>query len=285
VAAKRLGWDAILCVEFYGDEIDARIWQVEENLSRAELAALERAEHIEERRNLVLQKGGQVAPPRGGHQPKNAGIKKTAKALGITREEVRRSKVIAGLSAKAKEEVRKLGLDDNQAALLAIAKEPAAPAQLRVVKEIAERKRADLVHRVSAAPAAVDKKIADEINALEADIQTKVGIVERVNDAVAAHRKRLHEMHDTLVVEDALAAGSEAAEQEAKQLAGEAGGDKSMVPDRDADKSARPIDDQGNFGRLQRRWEKFLALDWKDASPKTRARFVAEVLGYPERVG
>jgi hypothetical protein len=101
---------------------------------------------------------------------------------------------------------------------------------------------------------------------------------------VAAHRKRLHEMHDTLAVEDALAAGSEAAEQEARQLAGEAGDDQSMVPEQDADQSARRIDDQGTFGRLQRRWEKFLALDWKDASPKTRARFVAEVLGYPERV-
>ncbi len=213
------------------------------------------------------------------------GIKKTAAALGITREEVRRAKVIAGLSEKAKAEVRKLGLDDNQAALLAIAKEPAAPAQLRVVKEIAERKRADLVRRVSAAPGVVDKKMAGEINALEADIQTKVGIVARVNDALAADRKRLHEMHDKLVVEDALAAGSEADEQEARQLAGEAGDDGSIVPNQDADKSARRTDDQGTFERLQRRWEKFLALDWKDASEKTRARFVAEVLGYPERVG
>ena len=200
-AAKRLGWDAIPCIEFCGDEIDARIWQIEENLSRAELTVLERAEHIEERRELssAKERGGQLAPP-GGHQPKNSGIKKTAAALGITREEVRRSKVIAGLSAKAKEEVRKLGLDDNQAALLAIAKEQTASGQLRAVKEIAERKRADLVHRVSAAPAAVDKKIADEIDALEADIQAKVGIVERISGAVAAHRKRLHEMHDTLVV-------------------------------------------------------------------------------------
>jgi ParB-like chromosome segregation protein Spo0J len=283
-AAKRLGWTAIPCVEFCSDEIDARMWQIEENVCRADLAVLERAEHIEEFRTLIQNRseGGQVAPP-GGHQPKNSGIKKTAKALGITREEVRRSRVIAGLSEKAKAEVRKLGLDDKQAALLAIAKEPAAPAQLRMVKEIAERKRADLVHRVSAAPAAVDKKMADEINALEADIQTKMGVVERVNGAVAAHRKRLHEMHDKLAVEDVLAAGSEAAEQEARQLAGGAGDVESMVPEQDADQSARRSDDQGTFGRLQRRWEKFLSLDWKDASPKTRARFVAEVLGYPDR--
>ena len=283
-AAERLGWDAIACVEFCGDQIDADIWRIEENLSRAELTALERAEHIDDRRNLVLQKGGQVAPP-GGRQPKNSGFKKTAAVLGVTREEVRRAKVIAGLSEKAKAEVRKLGLDDNQAALLAIAKEPAAPAQLRVVKEIAERKRVDLVHRVSAAPGVVDKKIAGEIKALEADIQTKVGIVERVNDGLAADRKRLHELHDNLVVGDALAAGSEAAEAEARQLAGDAGDDRSMVPEQDADQVARGTDDQGTFERLQRRWEKFHALDWKYATEKTRARFVAEVLGYPERVG
>jgi hypothetical protein len=211
-AAKRLGWDAIPSVELYGENVDARTWQLHENLCRADLTVLERAEHIEEQRKLVQQKseGGQVAPP-GGHQPKDVGVKKTAKALGLTREEVRRSKVIAALSAKTKAEVRKLGLDDNQAALLEIAKQPATSAQLRAVKEIAARKRADLVRYVSATSGVMDKKTTDEINALEADIRLKVGIVERINDALAARRKRLHEIHDKLAVEDALAASSECA--------------------------------------------------------------------------
>ena len=237
-AAKRLGWDAIPSVELYGENVDARTWQLHENLCRADLTVLERAEHIEEQRKLVQQKseGGQVAPP-GGYQPKDVGVKKTAKALGLTREEVRRSKVIAALSAKTKAEVRKLGLDDNQAALLEIAKQPATSAQLRAVAEIVARKHAELVRYVSAVPGATDKKTAERIKALEADIQLKAGIVERVNDALAAGRKRLHEIHDKVAVDDALAASSECAREDSKQLA-DAGDSESIVPDEDADKSA-----------------------------------------------
>jgi hypothetical protein len=280
-AAKRLGWDAIPSVELYGEKVDARTWQHHENLCRAELTVLERAEHIEEQRKFVQQKseGGQVAPP-GGYQPKDVGVKKTAKALGLTREEVRRSKVIAALSAKTKAEVRRLGLDDNQAALLEIAMQPATSAQLRAVAEIAARKHAGLVRHVSATPGATDKKTAEEIKALEADIQLKARIVERVNDALAARRKRLHEIHDQLAVDDALAASSECAREDSKQLA-DAGDSESIVPDEDADKSAPG---EGKFERLKIRWKKYLLPDWKNASEKTRARFVADVLGYPERV-
>ena len=57
------------------------------------------------------------------------------------------------------------------------------------------------------------------------------------------------------------------------------------MPDEDADQSAHRIAGEGKFERLKVRWKKYLAPDWKDASEKTRARFVAEVLGYPERVG
>ena len=283
-AAKRLGWDAIPSVELYGENVDARTWQLHENLCRADQTVLERAEHIEEQRKLVQQKseGGHVAPP-GGYQPKDVGMKKTAKALGLTREEVRRSKIIAALSAKTKAEVRKLGLDDNQAALLEIAKQPATSAQLRAVAEIVARKHAGLVRYVSAAPGAADKKTAERIKALEADIQLKAGIVERVNDALAAGRKRLHEIHDKLAVDDALAASSDCAKEEFKQLADEAGHGEFIVPDQDADKTARRHA-EGKLGRLKVRWKKYLAPDWKDASEKTRARFVAEVLGYPERV-
>ena len=79
-AAKRLGWDSIPCVVLIRDKTETRIWQIVENLYRAELTVLERAEHIEELRipvrNVIEE--GQVAPP-GGHQPKEFGIKKTAK--------------------------------------------------------------------------------------------------------------------------------------------------------------------------------------------------------------
>jgi hypothetical protein len=63
-ATERLGWDAIPCVEFCGDQVEARMWQIEENACRADLTVLERAEHIEEFRTLIQNKseGGKLHP-------------------------------------------------------------------------------------------------------------------------------------------------------------------------------------------------------------------------------
>ena len=75
-AARRLGWKSISCFTISDDTIGARLWKIAENLYRAELTVLERAEHIDELRALILQKAkakakvGQVAPPRGGAQPR-----------------------------------------------------------------------------------------------------------------------------------------------------------------------------------------------------------------------
>ena len=82
-AAKKLGWKTIPSIVLLRDKIQTRIWQIVENLYRAELTALERAELTEELRQLVRQQQvGQVAPP-GGVQPEDKGINKTAKVLGL----------------------------------------------------------------------------------------------------------------------------------------------------------------------------------------------------------
>src|SRR3954467_4968468 len=47
-ACKRLGLSTIDCVEFKGSEAEARLWQIAENLFRAELTKQERAEHVAE---------------------------------------------------------------------------------------------------------------------------------------------------------------------------------------------------------------------------------------------
>jgi hypothetical protein len=85
----------------------------------------------------VLQgaEGVQVAPP-GGQQPHDRGIKKAAKALGFTRDEVRRSLKIDGICEAAKTKAKELGLDDNQSALLKIAEEDGEEAQLGLVEDI-----------------------------------------------------------------------------------------------------------------------------------------------------
>ena len=267
-AAKRLSWDHIPCLVLTG-ELETRFWQVAENYYRAELTALERAEGTEELRTLIKKMPlgeGRLAPS-GGCQPNDLGIKRTARALGLTREEIRRSKTIAGISTPAKAKVRKLGLDDNQRALLEIATQETPKAQLRAVKKIVERKRAARARKASAAAVVGDKKTTAEISIL-ADIREKEDRLESLKGKLAASRKRLREIEDKLAVQGVARAGD----------------DQSIVPDEDADKSARRIADEGTFERLKVRWKKYITPDWKDASEKTRARFVAEVLGYPERV-
>jgi ParB/RepB/Spo0J family partition protein len=197
-AAKQLGWKTIPSIALASDRIETRIWQIVENLYRAELTALERAEFTEELRQLVRQRVGQVAP-RGGHQPQDKGINKAAKALGLTKEQIRRSKKIASISPKVKEKVRKLGLDDNQRALLEIADRPTPKAQLRAITEIVERKRG--ARDRNALAAAADNKTTAEINALDADIDQRESTLKRLKGDLAASRKRRQELDDNLVIQ------------------------------------------------------------------------------------
>ena len=139
-AAKALGWDFIDAFVIGVDETEARIQQLIENLCRAELTALERAEAVTELVDLVRQRdeAGQLAHPRG-RQPHDRGISWASRVLGFTREEIRRSKTIASISAEAKSKAKEHGLDENQSALLEIATEDAADGQLAKIEEIAIR--------------------------------------------------------------------------------------------------------------------------------------------------
>jgi hypothetical protein len=201
-AAKLLRWREIPCVLMRPYEINARIWQKVENFYRAELSVLERAEIVGELRELAWLKVVQDAPP-GGHQPKDKGINKTARLLGLTKEEIRRSKEIAGISPKAKSKVRKLGLDDNQRALLEIARQPTPNGQLHVITEIVERNRATRDRNASAA--APDKNTSAEINALDADIREKEDALKRLKGSLAASRQRREELDDKLAVHGEVA--------------------------------------------------------------------------------
>jgi ParB-like chromosome segregation protein Spo0J len=137
-AAKKLGWSHIDAFIFQGDETDARLWELAENLFRNDLTVLERAESINGWLTLVEEKrkAGQAAHP-GGEQPHDKGLSSVARELKITREEVRRAAKIAGISAEAKLRAREAGLADNQSALMTIAKAPTPEAQVARVEEIA----------------------------------------------------------------------------------------------------------------------------------------------------
>jgi ParB family transcriptional regulator, chromosome partitioning protein len=141
-AAKLLGWKQIDCIIIKGEKVQRQLWTVAENLHRSDLTTLQHAEHVAKWKRLVkmLDGDGQAAQP-GGHQRTDKGISSTAKKLGITREKVRRSEAIAKISPKAKAAAKKVGLDQNQDALLAVAKENTAGAQVAKVKELAKKEK------------------------------------------------------------------------------------------------------------------------------------------------
>lgn len=162
-ACRRLGLEVIDCWKFHGDETDARLWEIAENLHRAELTVQERADHVAAWVKLAeLQSGhlvhneskqadgevGQVVQPhiRSHGRALDLGISKAARELPIPgpsedakRKSVERAIKIAGIAPEAKKAAAAAGLANNQKALLTVAQaEPEQ--QTRVVEEIAVRK-------------------------------------------------------------------------------------------------------------------------------------------------
>jgi len=147
-AVRQLGWKEIPCRVFSpfevklgmphlsdmaDDDRHALMAEVAENLHRAELTALERAEHIAHWLKLkwgVQQLPGEKSPAakgKGRGRPQG-GRSAAAREIGISEPDARRSEKIAALPDAVKAEAKVLGLDDNQAALLkaTVASDPVA---------------------------------------------------------------------------------------------------------------------------------------------------------------
>ncbi len=76
-AARRLDWDMIDAVEMDADDLTRELWKIDENLIRAELTTLERADHLKRRREIfqARKKSG------GGNSPtRNVGYKSPPKS-------------------------------------------------------------------------------------------------------------------------------------------------------------------------------------------------------------
>ena len=140
-AARKLGWKRIDAIVMRGHKFDRQIWHNAENLDRADLTVLERAEAVAQRAKDVAKKAKKAAQDAhpGGRQPHDKGVSKAAKAIGVSRDDVRRSKMIAAISSAAKEAAKNAGLD-NETALLKVAKEQTPDAQIRKVRDLAKPK-------------------------------------------------------------------------------------------------------------------------------------------------
>jgi ParB-like chromosome segregation protein Spo0J len=115
LASKMLGWEEIdaFVVECSEDDAKAqRMIEITENLHRAELTAGERARLIAEWTELTgVEVSQSETPLPGGKQPREQGIRKTAKELGLDKEDVRRCMKIASLSPEAQAVAVEEGLD------------------------------------------------------------------------------------------------------------------------------------------------------------------------------
>jgi hypothetical protein len=157
-AAKKLGWKFIECfvVENESDE-QAKLWEIAENLHRAELTVLERSHHIAEWIRLTNEidasQVGTHEPRKAGQQP--GGINKAERELGLGHNEAHRATKIASLTPEAEKVAIEVGLDDNASALLA-AKDKSGDATKEIANLRAARARkdaADVVRKSKPAPA------------------------------------------------------------------------------------------------------------------------------------
>lgn len=123
-AARKLGWEEIDAAVIE-DAATARLWEIAENLHRSDLTPVERAEHIEEWRKLTGERVTNISSPSGGRQPAEAGIRKTARDLGVPQKAVQNAAAIASLPDDVKQQAREERWPATR--LLEAARPPRAP--------------------------------------------------------------------------------------------------------------------------------------------------------------
>jgi ParB-like chromosome segregation protein Spo0J len=142
-AALSLGWDEIDAIEIECSDVDAKLWEIAENVHRAELTRLQHDEQVAMWIKLTDEKelSTQVAPkpskPKGGRPA--GGVRAASRDLGIDRDAANRAIKVASLSDEAKDAAREHGLDDNRTALLEAAREIEPAAQVATIVERATR--------------------------------------------------------------------------------------------------------------------------------------------------
>jgi len=161
-AFKKLGKDRIPAVIMSLTYRKRRLWEIAENLHRAELTVQERSDLIAEWVELVKQnKAAQLAPP-GGKQQREEGIRAASRELGLKRREVQRAVKIAGITPEAKRIAFDIGFDDNQSKLLQIAIEKTPKLQVAKAQELAQPPEVESAHR----PLIVTRMLQDADDAL-----------------------------------------------------------------------------------------------------------------------
>jgi hypothetical protein len=179
-AHKKLGLDHIPATIVTMTNSDARLWEIAENLHRAELSKLERDDNIAEWIRITERVSRQVdAKPQGGRP--EGGVRAAARDLGIDEVDARRAVKVAAIAPEAKKAARETGLDDNRAALLEAAKGKTPAAQVNVIKGIAALKQDTSKKKKSRKPRFVAPKTTPEQRD-EFDFQGLAALWENASD-------------------------------------------------------------------------------------------------------
>lgn len=118
-ACRKLGREHIQATIVNMTNAEARMWEIAENLHRAELTKLERSDQIAEWVKLSSQVATKAET---GGRPES-GERRASRELGLDKDQVNRAVHIASLTPEAKEAAQNAGIDDNQSKLLEVAKE------------------------------------------------------------------------------------------------------------------------------------------------------------------
>jgi ParB-like chromosome segregation protein Spo0J len=140
-ALTYIGAEKADCILVMGNETQARLAALAENLWRKNLTVLKRSELLAEYWQTVrLKVSGQVGQKPGRPTGGIAAVARALPALGRSEEARRkiisRSLKIAALSPEAKVKAKEAGFENNERALLTIAKSNNRKAQLKKVSEL-----------------------------------------------------------------------------------------------------------------------------------------------------
>jgi ParB-like chromosome segregation protein Spo0J len=152
-AVKALGHKKVACMHIAGGTTAARLWEISENLDRAELTVLEESELITEWLELTEEAGKEVSAQNGqkgkGGRPKG-GISDAARNLpgkgthSAKRHKIARAAKIAAIDADVKREIVDAKFADSTIKLGAIASKPDKEAQLKELQRLkAGRKKSE----------------------------------------------------------------------------------------------------------------------------------------------
>lgn len=155
-AVRLLKWETIPAVFLEADDIDRQLWEIDENLMRAELTPTQQAEHLAKRKELweARSLGGTNCSTKPQHQKQFA--QDTAESTGTTRQQVNRAVARAEkVSEDIRDEIR--GTDLDKGVILDDLARTAPERQRERLSELQEGRRsridADVKDRASQAAA------------------------------------------------------------------------------------------------------------------------------------